>query len=54
MKEIPRKTARRIRGRMSSPSLDGPTHQRYQDFMREGAGAQAELQNLIDRMFNGA
>jgi hypothetical protein len=24
------------------------------DFMREGAGAQAELQNLIDRMFNGA
>ncbi len=24
------------------------------DFMRESAGAQAELQNLIDRMFNGA
>jgi hypothetical protein len=24
------------------------------DLMREGAGAQAELQNLIDRMFNGA
>jgi hypothetical protein len=24
------------------------------DFMREGAAAQAELQNLIDRMFNGA
>ena len=24
------------------------------DFMREGAGAQAELQNLFDRMFNGA
>ena len=24
------------------------------DFMREGAGAQAELQNLIDRMFDGA
>jgi hypothetical protein len=24
------------------------------DFMREGAGAQAELQDLIDRMFNGA
>ena len=24
------------------------------DFMREGAGAPAELQNLIDRMFNGA
>jgi hypothetical protein len=24
------------------------------DFMREGAGVQAELQNLIDRMFNGA
>jgi len=24
------------------------------DFMREGAGAQAEPQNLIDRMFNGA
>ena len=24
------------------------------DFMREGAGAQAELQNLIDRMFNAA
>jgi hypothetical protein len=24
------------------------------DFMREGAGAQAELPNLIDGMFNGA
>jgi hypothetical protein len=24
------------------------------EFMREGAGAQAELQDLIDRMFNGA
>jgi hypothetical protein len=24
------------------------------DFIREGAGAQAGLQNLIDRMFNGA
>jgi hypothetical protein len=24
------------------------------DFMREGVGAQAELQNLIDRMFGGA
>jgi hypothetical protein len=24
------------------------------DFMREGAGTPAELQNLIDRMFNGA
>ena len=24
------------------------------DFMREGAGAQAELQDLIDRMFNAA
>ena len=24
------------------------------DFMREGAGTLAELQNLIDRMFNGA
>jgi hypothetical protein len=24
------------------------------DFMREDVGAQAELQNLIDRMFNGA
>jgi hypothetical protein len=24
------------------------------EVMREGAGAQAELQNLIDRMFNGA
>ena len=24
------------------------------DFMREGAGGLAELQNLIDRMFNGA
>jgi len=24
------------------------------DFMREGAGAQAELQDLIDRMFDGA
>jgi hypothetical protein len=24
------------------------------DFMREGAGAQAEVQNLIDRMFDGA
>jgi hypothetical protein len=24
------------------------------DFMREGAGAQAELQNLIERMFDGA
>ena len=24
------------------------------DFMREGAGAQAEHQNLIDRMFNAA
>jgi hypothetical protein len=23
-------------------------------FMREGAGVQAELQDLIDRMFNGA
>jgi hypothetical protein len=23
------------------------------EFMREGAGAQAELQDLIDRMFNG-
>jgi hypothetical protein len=27
---------------------------RLNDFMREGAGVQAELQNLIDRMFNGA
>jgi hypothetical protein len=24
------------------------------DFMREGAGAEAELQDPIDRMFNGA
>ena len=24
------------------------------DFMRAGTGAQAELQDLIDRMFNGA
>ena len=24
------------------------------DFVREGAGAQAELQNLVDRMFDGA
>jgi hypothetical protein len=30
MKEMPRKTAGRIQGRMSSPSLDGPTYQRYQ------------------------
>jgi hypothetical protein len=24
------------------------------DFVREGVGAQAELQNLVDRMFDGA
>jgi hypothetical protein len=41
----------------TSPGSQGERIERevpLNDFMREGAGAQAELQDLIDRMFNGA